>query len=504
MTIPTAGLPPAAQDAFERARDAFDAAQFDRAAVELERAWARAPGAPALLILRGDLAYERGDFAAAQADYEAAVAAAPDSYDAHYNLALALAAQGEHDAAIEHFTIAIELDNQAPEPFADRAASELALDLPVNALLDYDEALELDENFYEAALGRGRVRLRLRQLGEAIADLAHAVDLAPEEPEPYLALAEAAMAVGDPQLAFNTLGEGLEQVGDASVRPHLHRARTEALMALNRFDEALADWTAAITGGLAGPDAYVARGEAHLEQGDLTAALADFETALTLEPGNIEALSARAEVLAESGERERALAAYDALLAAHPTAAGHNARGDLYFEMGRADDARADYEAAIALEPNFSPAWHNLGLILSEQGSRREACRAFDHAIEADPREPEFFRSRAELFAAADRPFHAWLDWNRVLELDESYIEAYLGRGVAAQALGGEQPALDDFSTALELDPAYGAARAARAQLLAELGNERAAAGDWAAYLELPDEEQDPELLVLARRALDA
>src|SRR5690606_34806009 len=146
-----------------------------------------------------------------------------------------------------------------------------------NALLDYTEAIELDEDFYEAVLGRGQVRLSLGQFGPAIGDLAHAIELAPENVEPYLALAEAALSVGDPDLAINTLGEGVNQIADQGDRLRLIRARAEAFVASHRFDEAMADWNEIVQAGTNDPAVYVARGETALEVGDFEAALADFE-----------------------------------------------------------------------------------------------------------------------------------------------------------------------------------------------------------------------------------
>jgi Tfp pilus assembly protein PilF len=55
--------------------------------------------------------YQQGQFAEAKLHFEHALAGAPDSAEAHYNLGLALFALGENDQARQHF---IEAANLAP------------------------------------------------------------------------------------------------------------------------------------------------------------------------------------------------------------------------------------------------------------------------------------------------------------------------------------------------------------------------------------------------------
>lgn len=63
------------------------------------------------LTQQGTTAYQSGQFMEAKNYFRQAVAAAPDSGPAHYNLALALNALGETEAARAHF---IEAANLAP------------------------------------------------------------------------------------------------------------------------------------------------------------------------------------------------------------------------------------------------------------------------------------------------------------------------------------------------------------------------------------------------------
>lgn len=70
-----------------------------------------APTAAVQATEQGAKAYQGRQFGEAKASFEKAVAAAPDSGEAHYNLGLTLFAIGDNDAAREHF---MEAANLAP------------------------------------------------------------------------------------------------------------------------------------------------------------------------------------------------------------------------------------------------------------------------------------------------------------------------------------------------------------------------------------------------------
>lgn len=69
-------------------------------------------------------------------------------------------------------------------------------------------------------------------------------------------------------------------------------------------------------------------------------------------------------------------------------------------------------------------------------------------------------------------------DFNRAIELDESYARAFHLRGLAHEKGGDHDSAIDDFNRALEIDPDYGAAYYSRASLFNKIGRSEDAASD--------------------------
>lgn len=63
----------------------------------------------------------------------------------------------------------------------------------------------------------------------------------------------------------------------------------------------------------------------------------------------------------------------------------HGMRGFCAYYMGRPDDAIAAYEQALALDPYFFWYYHNLGILLFQQGHYERAIEVLEQALSAPP-----------------------------------------------------------------------------------------------------------------------
>jgi Flp pilus assembly protein TadD len=96
-----------------------------------------------------------------------------------------------------------------------------------------------------------------------------------------------------------------------------------------------------------------------------------------------------------------------------PSPEAHFNLGLLYGEQGRTDQAAAELRKALELQPENAQAACNLAIILAEkEGSRAEAFRLLEHAIEQDPYSPRYVQTLA-FYYLQDRRFE---DAKRVLE----------------------------------------------------------------------------------------
>jgi Flp pilus assembly protein TadD len=179
----------------------------------------------------------------------------------------------------------------------------------------------------------------------AVAAAEEAVGLAPDEPEPYSALAEA--------------------LASGSRRDPLPSARLDAAETAAREAVRLAPRDADLLAQLAAIRLALGRTDGAIEAAD---------AALATEPTHSLAAAVRARCLASTGDRAGAEAALAGALAANPTDPDlHAARGWLALEAGRPTEAVACFRAALMLDAGATAAREGL---LEALRARRAPWRA--------------------------------------------------------------------------------------------------------------------------------
>jgi tetratricopeptide (TPR) repeat protein len=254
--------------------------------------------------------------------------------------------------------------------------------------------------------------------------------------------------------------------------------RGTIMMANDRLDEAIADFTSALAADPRNARALAARGYARAKKGDFAAARVDldaaaainpkdpsiedgrallaaqkghpqaaadaFTKALALAPGDDYALSQRARAYRDAGDLERALADASAVLARYPQDGSLRLlRADIYRGLGKRDLAAADAAAMSAGTSTSDFAQVSAGLIYAAIGDQTNAMKAFDRAIAIAPSPFAYInRSRA-------RP---WRDFaGRQTDIDA--------------ALKAEPGAKTDMTTIYRADPHAASALLAQAEL---------------------------------------
>ena len=138
------------------------------------------------------------------------------------------------------------------------------------------------------------------------------------------------------------------------------------------------------------PAEPLARGAYLLERGRLAAAEAAFAQALADAATPAETAAARnkrAIVAIRRGERELAVAELVCALEADPRGvAAIVTVGNLLLEDGDVDEAVAHYEYALLIDPDYGPAYHNLGVALHRRGRKSEAVRMLRKATRLEGR----------------------------------------------------------------------------------------------------------------------
>ena len=194
----------------------------------------------------------------------------------------------------------------------------------------------------------GNVLLMQGKAAEALAPLANAVKLAPNDAQLHLNLGSALLALDRYAEAADSYRQAL------ALNPDYVQAHNNlgiALMNLSRFDEAAVS----------------------------------YQKALTLKPDFAEGHNNLGNTLLELGRFAEAEASYRQALDLKPEfAAAHQNLGNALMKLKRFAEAEASYRQALALTPDYAQAHGGLGDVLLEVGRLIEAIACFRRALDLD------------------------------------------------------------------------------------------------------------------------
>jgi len=243
-----------------------------------------------------------------------------------------------------------------------------------------------------------------------------------------------------------------------AIRGREHRTR-------GRYEESLADYSAAIGLEPGLSRAFAGRASTYALREQFPSALADFDRAIELNPQHAKAFANRGYVYRMTGRYAEALADYDRAIALNPhypwAVCG---RGQLHWTMGRYRQALADYGRVLEAEPNYTRAIAGRGQALRCLGQYDEALAAQNRAVELVPEYPGALAERAEVHRRMGRHRASLADFDRAVALSPRYTWAIAHRGATRLRLGDTRQALADFDRALDLEPSYTAVFACRAR----------------------------------------
>jgi tetratricopeptide (TPR) repeat protein len=375
------------------------------------------------------------------------------------------------------------------------------------ALAHYREAVRSDETATDAALAAATLQLANGNYGDAEQLATRHIAKRPFQPEPFVIVARAALAQGnfkEARMALEALAklssdaltvkteraaveraaegpaaaaEVIEKSGLDLRDPANQRALrslVEDLLALGRSDAALARVDAALAGHADDASLHELRGRALHAAGRPADARQELERALELAPEFAPALAALARIALGEGRLDEAVALADRAVAAD--AADSDSAylaANVLAQQGRADESVARLKELLRKNPGHAAAANDLAWMLAERG--QDTALALDLAKRAariDPRAETldtlgFVQLERKDAAAAVETFE------RAVALDPNAASVRYRLGLALEAAGRSQEALDSFRAALGAGafPEADAARAEVARLEANAGS---------------------------------
>ena len=119
-------------------------------------------------------------------------------------------------------------------------------------------------------------------------------------------------------------------------------------------------------------EALASRGSAFDDQDKYDEAIADYDAALKLSPGDPAVLILRGNSYDAKGDKQKAIADYTAAIKINPEdAAGYYNRATVYQELGQRERAIADYRKALEIMPKHAGAQEGLADVIKSGSARK-------------------------------------------------------------------------------------------------------------------------------------
>lgn len=265
--------------------------------------------------------------------------------------------------AIDDFNRALQLFPESAQIYNNRGNTLLALGHVKEAVKDFDRAILLAPGYAAAYNNRAGALVRLGQTADAIRDFTRSIELSPAA-APLGGRGRALMSEGRPHAALRDFNRAL--AADGRFAPG-YRARAEAKLAIERYDEAVEDLSRAVAFEPGSAELMLLRGRAYLLAGSAVSAIKDLTRAIELDP--------------------RSAAAYEQRGLAH-------AKAEAF------EEADADLAKAIELNPRSAVAFAYRAVLYKWNGQPEVGAREVEKAQRIDAGRPEVAWARAEIAEA--------------------------------------------------------------------------------------------------------
>ncbi len=226
-----------------------------------------------------------------------------------------------------------------------------------------------------------------------------------------------------------------------------YNKRGLAHVSTRNYEQAIVDYSQAITLDPHYAEAYNNRSTAHLLMANYGQAVLDCDQALELAPDFVAAYVNRGIAYTGLRDYEKALADYrKALELAPKNFYAYFNQGNTYLWMSRYKDAITGYSQTIALNPQFVAAYVNRGVAHVELRYYDLAMADFNQAIDLNPDYVYAYYNRAMVYRELKNYKKAAADYSRVVELNPEHPYVYENRGDMYTALGDEDQASEDYA----------------------------------------------------------
>ncbi|TRM66757.1 mitochondrial outer membrane translocase receptor TOM70 [Schizophyllum amplum] len=130
-----------------------------------------------------------------------------------------------------------------------------------------------------------------------------------------------------------------------------------------------------------------------------------------------------------------------------------NLRGTFKFLMGDIDGAKADLEESLKLVPSFTQSLVKLASVHMEQGDPQSTFECFERAITFNPSDPDIYYHRGQVLFIMSDFMEASKNYTKSTELDDQFVFSHIQNAVAEYKVGNIAHSMATFRRTLVAFP---------------------------------------------------
>ncbi|PSB53739.1 capsular polysaccharide biosynthesis protein [filamentous cyanobacterium Phorm 6] len=401
--------------------------------------------------------------------YQRALELNPNLVGVYQNLGEAMKRQGKLESALVYYQKVIELTNNAADGWdlsspkngvhdSHESANVLDLSNPKNGVVDsHKSANVLDLSNPKNGVNDSHESANVLDLSSP----KNGVHDSHKSSEPITSEdAEALIVLAGHYYNKGKLSEAIAQCQRAiSLQPQAvgaYHILGEALQVSGKLEEAKNCYFKVLEIQPNFAEVWASLGNVFAQQQRWQDAINSYQKAVSLQPQIAEFYRKLANIFERIGATEQAaICSYKAvnLEPRGATAEQCLILGNTLLGQEKVDEAVACYRLAIQLNPKLSPAYHNIGEILSRKQEWEGAVNAYRHSIQVKPDNAGSHYGLAKALSAQEFWEEAVVSYRKVIQFNPNSAEVYHQLGDALTKLQKWEEAISVYRRAIELNP---------------------------------------------------
>jgi len=321
------------------------------------------------------------------------------------------------------------------------------------AILDFDNAIKLDNNYIKAYYYRGITYQLLQSFNKAIIDFNEVIKLNPEDAGVYLKRGNVYFQIKNYQNAILDFSKCI-QINPKFVEAHNFLGK--AYFHQKKYDQAMREYKTAIK---LKPNYAVSHNDLGVllnDLGNFREAEREYRKAIEIDPNNTVArnnLRLLLYNLKRDNEVEKELKE-EININSNDIVAHYNL-GILLYKTNRFAEAEKEFRTVIKINPEHAEAHYNLGILLDNSKRLNEAEKEYREVIKINPKHTEAHYYLGFLLDNSKRINEAEKEYKIAIEINPNFLEAHTNLGVLFFNSSRIRKAEKEFKDAININPRY-------------------------------------------------